>query len=394
MLANTGSIFLIFLRLGCTSFGGPIAHLGYFREEFVARRKWLSDVAYADLVALSQFVPGPASSQTGFAIGLMRGGLPGALAAFAGFTFPSALLMVLAAYGLSLAEGDIGQGLIHGLKLLAIAVVAQAVWSMGRSLCPDTPRAAFAMVVAAVLIAAPSGALQLGAIFAGALFGLAVLRPDVQASEEALGARVPRSAATLSLVLFFALLFGLPFAEAASSEGSLALWRAFYQAGALVFGGGHVILPLLEGATVRPGWIEADAFLAGYGAAQALPGPLSTFAAFIGALSSVGPGGVAGAGLALAAIFLPGFLLMYGAVPFWDSLRRNITARAALGGVNTAVVGILGAALYNPIWTGTVARPADAAFALLLFAAFALLKVPVVLVVLLAGLGGVALQAV
>lgn len=389
MRSSLSSIFFIFLRLGLTSFGGPVAHLGYFREEFVTRRKWLDDAAYADIVALSQFVPGPASSQTGFAIGLMQGGVPGALAAFIGFTLPSAILMILAAYGLSLMEGEIMGGLIHGLKILAVAVVAQAVWSMGRTLCPDAPRAAFALTIAAILITMPSAAAQIGAIAAGAVFGLAAVRPEAAGTSQQLAERIGRSGAWLALILFFALLFGLPFLAAATTAGWIELSAAFYRAGALVFGGGHVVLPLLDEATVRTWWVTRDAFLAGYGAAQALPGPLFTFAAYLGFLSQVGPGGISGALIALSAIFLPGFLLIYGVLPFWDRLRRDSAARAALAGVNAAVVGILGAALYNPIWLSTVMAPLDAALALVLFVLFAVMRLPVLAVVLLGALAGV-----
>ena len=322
-MANTLTIFLAFLRLGCTSFGGPIAHLGYFRSEFVNRRKWLSDEAYADIVALAQFVPGPASSQTGFALGLMHGGLPGGLAAWTGFTLPSALLMILAAYGLSYAESSAAQGLIHGLKLLAVAVVAQAVWSMGRNLCPDRQRAGLAFLAAALLIAMPSAGLQLAVIAAGALFGLGFLRSNTQATPASFGIRISQTSAFVAICAFFLLLAGLPAVAAISHNGVASLANAFYRTGALVFGGGHVVLPLLQETVVKPGWVGHDDFLAGYGAAQALPGPLFTVAAFLGAKSSVGPGGVSGALVALIAIFLPGMLLVYGVLPFWDRLRTK-----------------------------------------------------------------------
>ncbi len=389
-MAKTLTILLAFLRLGCTSFGGPIAHLGYFRSEFVHRRKWLSDEAYADIVALSQFVPGPASSQTGFALGLLRGGLAGGAAAWIGFTLPSALLMLAAAYGLEFAENAIAQGVIHGLKLLAVAVVAQAVWSMGRSLCPDRQRAAFAFLIAAALIARPGGGLQLAAIAAGGLFGLIFLRTTAPAEHASFGVTIKRSRAALAIGAFFILLAGLPLAASASHSGLLALADAFYRAGALVFGGGHVVLPLLQETVVKPGWVTDADFLAGYGAAQALPGPLFTVAAFLGAKATAGPGGAAGAFVALVSIFLPGLLLMYGTLPFWDSLRSSASIRGALSGVNAGVVGILGAALYQPIWTSTVQRPADAALALLAFAALVIARLPVLAVVALAAAAGVA----
>ena len=384
------TIFLVFLRLGCTSFGGPIAHLGYFRAEFVSRRKWLSDEAYADIVALSQFVPGPASSQTGFAIGLLRGGLPGGIAAWLGFTLPSAILMVLAAYGLQYAETGFAQGVIHGLKLLAAAVVAQAVWSMGRSLCPDRIRAGFALLIAALLIAFQSSILQLAAIVVGALFGLALLRMGEQTNPHPLGARTARLSAISAIAAYFLLLAALPVAAASTGNGAIGLAQAFYRAGALVFGGGHVVLPLLQDTVVKPGWVSQGDFLAGYGAAQALPGPLFTFAAFLGAKSSVGPGGIPGAIIGVVAIFLPGMLLLYGTLPFWDRLRTKGAARSALAGVNAAVVGILAAALYQPIWTSTILAPPDAAFALIAFTALTVARLPVLLVVALSAAAGAA----
>lgn len=393
-MANTLTIFLTFLRLGLISFGGPIAHLGYFRSEFVNRRKWLSDEAYSDIVALAQFVPGPASSQTGFALGLIQGGLPSGLAAWAGFTMPSAVLMVLAAYGLGYAEGDIAKGLIHGLKLLAVAVVAQAVWSMGRTLCPDRQRAGFAFVAAAMLIAMPSAGLQLAVIAAGAFFGLRFLRANIHATPASFGVGIGQTNAIIAICAFFLLLAGLPVAAAISQNGVAALTNAFYRAGALVFGGGHVVLPLLQETVVKPGWVGRDDFLAGYGAAQGLPGPLFTFSAFLGAKSSVGPGGLAGALAALIAIFLPGMLLVYGALPFWDRLRTKTAIRGALNGVNAAVVGILGSALYEPIWTSTILRPVDAALALLAFGALTVVRLPIFVVVAIAAATGIALTAI
>jgi chromate transporter len=384
-------IFLIFLRLGCSSFGGPIAHLGYFRSEFVGRRHWLTEEAYADLVALSQFVPGPASSQTGFALGLMKGGIPGGCAAWAGFTLPSAILMLLAAYGLSFAESAAAQGLIHGLKLLAVAVVGQAVWSMGRSLCPDRPRAGLAILVAALLIAIPGGFLQLGMILLGAAFGLIFLTGKSDpANHHPLGINISHRSAIIAIAAFALLLTTLPLIAAASQDAFAKIASAFYQAGALVFGGGHVVLPLLETSVVKPGWIPRGEFLAGYGAAQALPGPLFSIAAFLGAKANIGPGGVWGALTALVSIFLPGMLLLYGTLPFWDSLRQRAKVRAALNGVNAAVVGILGAALYQPIWTSTISRPVDASLALAAFAALAILRLPVLAVVALMAVAGIA----
>ena len=385
---KTLQIFLAFLRLGLVSFGGPIAHLGYFRAEFVNRRKWLSEEAYADIVALAQFVPGPASSQTGFALGVLHGGLAGGIASWVGFTLPSAVLMLLAAYGLQYAQSPAAQGSLHGLKLLAVAVVAQAVWSMGRSLCPDRLRAGFALSIGAALIAVPNGSLQLAAIALGAALGFLFLRGLERPHATPLGVKTGHKAAWIAISAYFLLLAGLPVAAAVSQNGTAALADAFYRAGALVFGGGHVVLPLLQEAVVRPGWVSGGDFLAGYGAAQALPGPLFTLAAFLGAKASVGPGGVAGAAVAVAAIFLPGLLLVYGALPFWDRLRVKGPARGALDGVNAAVVGILAAALYEPVWTSAVLRPLDAGLAILGFAALAVARIPVLLVALIAATAG------
>jgi chromate transporter len=338
------TILMIFLRLGLTSFGGPIAHIGYLREEFVTRRKWMTEQSYADLVALAQFMPGPASSQTGFAIGVMRGGLPGGLAAWLGFTMPSALVMLLAAYGVDLAAGGTGAGVVHGLKLVAVAVVAQAVWGMAGSLCPDRTRATLAVAGTIALMLLPSAWTQIGVILAGAAVGVALL--------------------LVGLLLI-----------AAGGPHALALFEASYRAGALVFGGGHVVLPLLEASFV-PAWMSADTFLAGYGVAQAVPGPLFTFAAFLGAAASPFPNGVLGSMIALVAIFLPGLLLMYGMLPFWDGFRKQPLAQAMLRGVNAAVVGILLAALFDPIFTSSVKAPVDFAIALAAFAALVLWKAP------------------
>ncbi len=381
-------IFIAFLRLGLMSFGGPIAHLGYYRAEFVNRRHWLSEEAYADIIALAQFVPGPASSQTGFALGVLRGGFAGGIAAWIGFTLPSAIIMLFAAYGLQYAQGPAAQGAIHGLKLLAAGVVAQAVWNMGRTLCPDRLRTGFAFAIAAILIAIPNAPLQLAAIVLGALFGFFFLQGEERLFAAPLGVKTGRAAAWSAIFAYFLLLAGLPVAAALTQNGTIQLAGAFYRAGALVFGGGHVVLPLLQETVVQPGWVPTGDFLAGYGAAQALPGPLFTFAAFVGAKASIGPGGAWGAVVAVIAIFLPGLLLVYGALPFWDHLRVKGHARGALDGVNAAVVGILGAALYQPVWTSAVFSSLDAALALLAFAALAVMRLPVLAVVLLAAAAG------
>lgn len=358
------SVFLIFLLLGLTSFGGPVAHLGYFRSEFVERRRWLSEAAYADLVALCQFLPGPASSQVGIALGLMRAGYRGALAAWAGFTLPSAIALIALVLGMAQAGDAVSAGALHGLKVVAVAVVAQAVWGMARSLCPDAPRRALMLATAVLLIAWPGTVAQLLAIGVAGAIGLAWLRPAADAPHEPLAVPVTRGAGAVWLVVFFALLLGLPLLVAAWPSPALAVVDAFYRAGALVFGGGHVVLPLLQASVVPTGWVDGDAFLAGYGAAQAVPGPLFTFAAFLGASLQSAPTGWAGGLLALAAIFAPAFLLITGALPFWDGLRARPHVRAALMGINAAVVGLLLAALWNPVITSGIRGVGDALLAL------------------------------
>src|SRR6266705_2429795 len=342
-------VLTVFLRLGLTSFGGPVAHLGYFREEFVARRRWLDDRSYADLVALCQFLPGPASSQVGIAVGLLRAGYPGALAAWVGFTLPSAVAMVLFAYGVGVL-GHVGLGWLHGLKVAAVAVVAQAVLGMARTLAPDRARATLAVADAIIALGAPSSWGQIGAIALGGIVGALLLRGGEEIAPAALPLNVSRSLGALLLVAFFALLIGLPLLAAAIPSQALKEFDAFYRAGSLVFGGGHVVLPLLQASVVPPGWVGNDTFLAGYGAAQAVPGPLFTFAAYLGTVMGPQPNGWIGATLCLIAVFLPSFLLVIGALPFWDEFRRRPGAQAALAGINAAVVGLLLAALYHPVW--------------------------------------------
>jgi chromate transporter len=391
---DTGSareVFAAFLKLGLTSFGGPIAHLGYFRDELVTRRGWLSDAAYADLVALCQFLPGPASSQTGFALGLMRAGWLGALAAFAAFTLPSALAMVAFALTAARIDGPIGQGSLDGLKIVAVAIVAQAVVGMARSLCPDAPRATIAVAAVAALALLPGPAGMIGAIVLGAVAGLALGRGEGRPGAH-MAIPVSRRAGLVALTLFAVLLIGLPVMAALSPL--LAVTDSFFRAGALVFGGGHVVLPLLEAEVVTPGWVTEEAFLAGYGAAQAVPGPLFTFAAYLGALIAPGANGLVGAMLALAAIFLPGFLLLVGCLPFWDALRRTGPAQSAMQGANAAVVGILGAALYDPVFTAAVGDLRDFALALFCFVLLVAWKTPPWAVVLVAAAGGATLAAV
>jgi len=385
-------VLLIFLRLGCTSFGGPIAHLGYFRAEFVERRRWLTEPAYADLVALSQFLPGPASSQTGFGIGLMQGGLLGGLAAWTGFTMPSAILMVLFAFGAgSIADSPVGAGVLHGLKLVAVAIVAQAVMGMARNLCPDRVRASIATAALIVMLVAPWSLLQVATIVAGAVAGWFLCRGGTGMAPDSVAAPASRKLGVACLTTFFVL---LAFAFLPMRSGALAMFDAFYRSGALVFGGGHVVLPLLRDAVVAPGWVPDGAFLAGYGAAQAVPGPLFTFAAYLGAVAAVPPGGVVGAAIALIAIFVPGILCLVGVLPFWHGLRARPDAQAAMRGTNAAVVGLLGAALYNPVWTSAVLNAADFAVAATGFVLLVAWRAPPLLVVALSALAGAGLGLV
>ena len=365
------SVFLIFLRLGLTSFGGPIAHLGYFRDEFVTRRRWLSERGYADLVSLCQFLPGPASSQVGMALGLSRSGYAGALAAWAGFTLPSAVALILFALGIS-SHGDVlSPGALHGLKVVAVAVVAQAVWGMARNLCTDGVRVTLMAVATCVVLLVPSAWAQIGVIFSAGIAGLLVFKPTSNTAHDPLRVAVSRRAGGVCLALFFALLVGLPVLAQLMPSPTLARVDAFYRVGSLVFGGGHVVLPLLQAEVVPSGWVSNETFLAGYGAAQAVPGPLFTFAAFLGASMATGPSGWIGGMVCLLAIFMPSFLLVVGALPFWERLRHSLRTQAALAGVNAAVVGILLAALYQPVWTSAIHQPQD--FALALVALIALM---------------------
>ncbi|WP_119388860.1 chromate efflux transporter [Taklimakanibacter lacteus] len=391
---SAAEVFVTFLKLGLTSFGGPIAHLGYFRDEVVVRRRWIDEAGYADLVALCQFLPGPASSQVGFALGLLRGGPLGALAAWAAFTLPSALVLLAFAYGAALFQGPVGSGVIHGLKVVAVAVVAQAVWGMARTLAPDRERAgiAVAAVLAVVFVGGSAG--QIGAIVLGGLAGLWVCRGTPFTTVGHLAFPVSRGTAAICLLAYGVLLAGLPILATALDAQGLKLFDAFYRAGSLVFGGGHVVLPLLQTEVVDPGWVTNDAFLAGYGAAQAVPGPLFTFAAYLGAVMQPAPNGVPGASIALAAVFLPGFLLVVGALPFWDTFRAHPRGQAAMRGANAAVVGILGAALYDPVWTSAVRGPRDFALALTAFLLLVAWKAPPWLVVAFAAAGGVALALI
>lgn len=378
---SVGEVFLAFLRQGLTAFGGPVAHLGHFREEFVGRRRWLDDAAFADLVALCQFLPGPASSQVGMGLGLMRAGRLGAVAAFVGFTAPSALAMILFALGFSAIGGASG-GALHGLKVAAVAVVATALLAMVRTLAATRETAAVAVAGLAAAVALPGVGGQLGAIGFGAVAGLVLARfgrgPGIApavADGHGLSTDIGHGEALAALALFALVSLTLP-VLASTGEGTIDLVDAFWRAGSLVFGGGHVVLPLLQAEMVSTGRVGADAFLAGYGAAQAVPGPLFTFAGFLGAVATVGPGGVAGGVIALLAIFAPSGLLVVGALPFWDRLRRRARVRAAMVGVNAAVVGLLAAAFFDPVWSRAILRPGDVVLAAAGFVALTAWKVP------------------
>jgi chromate transporter len=385
-------VLLAFLKLGVTAFGGPVAHIGYFRDEIVARRRWLDDAAYSDLVALCQFLPGPSSSQVGFSLGLIRAGYWGGLAAWTGFTLPSALIMTLFAYGAGSLGGPVGGGVLHGLRLVAVAIVAQAVLGMARTLCPDRPRAAIGGIAAALILWSGSPLSQIAAILLGALMGMWLCRAPVAHNGPVLGAPVSRRAGLLALAAFAVLLAGLPMLRAAVSLQGVALFDAFYRSGALVFGGGHVVLPLLRDAVVVPGWVSDASFLAGYGAAQAIPGPLFTVAAYLGAVATPTPHGVMGGAMALVAIFLPGILILIGALSFWDVLRAGAGAQATMRGINAAVVGLLAAALYSPVWTGSVETARDASVVIVGFVLLTAWRAPPALVVVGGAAAGIVLS--
>lgn len=393
-LARSWQVFLVATRLGLTSFGGPVAHLGYFRDEYVRRRKWLSDEEYADLVALCQFLPGPASSQVGMAVGMKRAGAPGAFLAWLGFTLPSAVVLILFAYGVAAAGNVVDAGWLHGLKIAAVAVVAWAVWGMARSLCPDRPRITLAILAAVAMLAASNTAAQIGVIVAGGVVGWVLLRPPSAISTAPRQPIVGRWAAISALVVFFVLLAGLPILRQLVASDVLDVSDSFYRSGSLVFGGGHVVLPLLQAEVVPPGWVSEEQFIAGYGAAQAVPGPLLTFAAYLGASIDSMPARWFGGMLALAAIFLPSFLLVAGTLPFWDRIRQNVGFRRALMGINAAVVGLLIAALYDPVWTSAIHAPKDFGLGLAAFGLLAFWKLPPWVVVVFAALSGWALAAI
>ncbi|HEY4296472.1 MAG TPA: chromate efflux transporter [Paraburkholderia sp.] len=388
-------VLAVFLKLGLTCFGGPVAHIGYFRREFVERRRWLDDETFTDLVGLCQFLPGPASSQAGFSVGLLRAGWPGGLAAWCGFTLPSVLLLLAFAAVAPDLGGPVGAGVIHGLKLVAVAVVAQAVWDMARRLCPDRRRAAIALVAVALLSVLTTVYAQLIVIALGAVLGLVFCRTTPSASavstqQYADQFRVSRTAGAVALTLFCVLLFGLPALAGFGAGHAISVFDAFYRSGALVFGGGHVVLPLLQQQTVATGWITSNDFLAGYGAAQAVPGPLFTFAAFLGWMMPDAPNHWSGALLAIAGIFLPGLLLVLSALPYWQAMRARPSMTALLSGVNAAVVGLLATALYSPVWTSAIGSGTDFAIATIGFFLLTRWKIPPLAVVVLCALAGMA----
>jgi chromate transporter len=381
-------VFLAFLKLGLTSFGGPVAHLGYFRNEFVERRRIMQDAAYADLVSLCQFLPGPASSQIGIGIGITQAGLRGGIAAWVGFTLPSAIALILFAYGIAaLDESVVQTGWLHGLKVAAVAVVAQAILGMSRMLCPDWPRRSVAIFAALLTLILPGILGQMTAIGCGMILGLFFLNYEASNDHTPHLFILSKRISVISLGLFFALLLSLPILAQQGSQ-ALALVDSFYRSGALVFGGGHVVLPLLKAEVVNPGWINQDMFLAGYGAAQAVPGPLFTFAAYLGTAMNTVPRGWLGGLLCLLAIFLPSFLLVTGILPFWEDLRKNPRIRKALVGVNAAVVGLLLSAFYDPVWTSGILSASDFVLALLAFVMLVYWKTPPWIVVVATGVGG------
>jgi chromate transporter len=381
-------ILLISTRLGLTSFGGPIAHLGYFHEEYVRKRKWLDEKSYADLVALCQFLPGPASSQVGIGIGVMRGGVLGGLISFIGFTLPSVIALIL--FALVLEGLDVSDvSWIHGLKIVAVAVVAHAILGMAEKLTPDLKRKTIALLALVVTLLWQTAVSQVGVILVAGIIGFLLYRHQADSEDTEFKFPVSRTFAVICLTLFFSLLILLPIIREATSISWIALFDSFYRSGSLVFGGGHVVLPLLEREFVPTDWISEEAFLAGYGAAQAVPGPLFTFAAYLGAVMNGWQGGL----LATFAIFLPAFLLILGTLPFWNMLRRNPKIKGALMGVNAAVVGLLISAFYNPIWTSTIIKPLDFAFAAILFSMLVYWKLPPWVIVVTGAIGGLLMSS-
>lgn len=394
---NQGSfleVLRVATRLGLTSFGGPIAHLGYFHEEYVKRRKWIDEQSYADLVALCQFLPGPASSQVSIAIGIARAGLPGGFAAWLGFTMPSAVALIAFAFGIGALASAADAGWLHGLKVVAVAVVAQAVLGMARSLCPDRERATLAILASIVALTWPTAVGQLSSIAIAGVVGSIIFPTTVSASVSPMRFPVEKRTGIAAWIIFLTLLIGLPLLRQVVPIHALEVFDSFFRAGSLVFGGGHVVLPLLQAEVVGPGWVTNEQFVAGYGAAQAVPGPLFTFAAYLGALMGTEPNGWTGAFLTLVAIFLPSFLLVTGALPFWDRLRSVPVFQSALKGVNAAVVGLLLTALYTPVWTSAIHSPADFGLGLVAFGLLMFWQWPPWLVVVLTAIGGEAIARI
>lgn len=369
-------VFTIFLRLGLTSFGGPIAHIGFFHDEFVKKRKWLDEHGYADLVALCQFLPGPASSQVGMAVGLSRAGIPGALLAWLGFTLPSVMLLVLFSIGISSINFVSKDSVLHGLKIAAVAIVAQAILEMGKNLCPDRKRASIAILASIFVLQFPSALVQVGVIVLGGIFGWIFLRNSSALPALHSNFFVSRTTGIFHLFVFSIFLFGLPFIVGRTNSDVIRLFDGFFRAGSLVFGGGHVVLPLLQSEVVQNGWVSNDLFMAGYGAAQAIPGPLFSFSAYLGAVASVAPSTWSGAVLCLIAAFLPGYFLIVGTLPFWESFRKMSQVRFAMQGINAVVVGLLLAAFYNPVWTNAIFNSKDFCLAVLCFLFIVFWKTP------------------
>jgi len=389
--AHQGSfleVLWVSLRVGLTSFGGPIAHLGYFHEEYVKRRKWIDEQSYADLVALCQFLPGPASSQVSIAIGIARARLLGGIAAWIGFTMPSALALIAFAFGIGALASAADAGWLHGLKVVAVAVVAQAVWGMARSLCPDRERATIAIVASIITLVWPTAVGQLASIAAAGIVGVIIFPGPASSSLAHIRFPIGKKTGIAAWTIFFALLIGLPLLRQLQPSHAVEVFDSFFRVGSLVFGGGHVVLPLLQTEVVGPGWITNEQFVAGYGATQAVPGPLFTFSAYLGAIMGPEPHGWTGAWLTLVAIFLPSFLLVVGALPFWDLLRAVPVFQSALKGINAAVVGLLLTALYKPVWTSAIHAPADFGLGLVAFGLLMFWKFPPWLVVILTALGG------
>ncbi len=388
MNGNFLEVLRVFTRLGFISFGGPTAHLGFYREEIVKRRGWVDERAYADLIGLCQSLPGPASSQVGFALGIARCGIPGGLAAWLGFTLPSAALLVLFAMGLPALQETFGASWLGGLKIAAVAVVARAVWGMAGNLCPDRPRATIALAAAVAALGVGGVGAQIVIIAGGALLGRLLLPPGEESRSAPLGLAISKRTAIFCLASFFILLAGLPVLVQMYPSPALARFDSFYRTGSLVFGGGHVVLPLIQAEVVPPGWVSNESFLAGYGAAQAVPGPLFAFAAYLGAIMSTAPAGLAGAAICLIGVYLPSWLIVIGALPFWDDIRAQQGVQSALRGLNAAVDGLLLAALYNPVWTSAIHKPADFALGLAAFGLLTYWKCPPWLVVLIAAVAG------